>query len=62
MVHEDSKNSLQLLKPAGTNSESRIIAANMRLKSTRGIRNSNQRNSGDDYYSPEKKVMHGSVR
>ena len=50
MVHEDSKSSLQLLKPTGTNSETRIIAANIRLKSTRGLRNSHQKNSRDDYY------------
>lgn len=44
------------------NSEARILAANIRLKSTRGIRNGLEGESREDYYSPEKKAQLGTVR
>ena len=44
------------------NSESRILAANIRLKSTRGIRNGLQEENGEDNYAPGRKNPQGSFR
>ena len=44
------------------NSESRILAANIRLKSTRGIRNGLPEENGEDYYEPARKNPQGTYR